>query len=285
MTHLRTGACRRPPSGGGLNLRSRALSTPVSVRLAMSVQFHGIAGAAIPAPVGRGWNRAQVDVCGSDGLCARRSAAFFPWPEAHTGFVLAARSPPQSHCAPTSLVIKRLGSAWSQADLGDAIDLSALAAIADMDSSGTNDLIVDILSTLQRTLGPTLERIACHRVARSAAGVRFEAHRIKSAATQLGAGLLADAASAILEGIPPETRAEAAAFRALTQKRAAEGLRPLWGMPSAVGCDSDAAGTVLVPPIPDDFARVLPLVDRMVREIVQVQTCLARLIPAAAVAA
>ena len=195
--------------------------------------------------------------------------------------VHASRSPVEQPSAPKPLVIKRLGSTWSQADLGDAIDLSALSTIADMDSSGTNDLVVDILTTLRRTLTQMLERLEHHRLAGSAAGVRFEAHRIKSSASQLGAFLLADAAEAVLNAIPPATKAEAAAFRALAQRRAlGEGVQ--WGLPSAVGVDVDVTCASPPPVFPAEapFEGLIPLVDRLVREIRRVQIRLGSLLTA-----
>jgi HPt (histidine-containing phosphotransfer) domain-containing protein len=98
-------------------------------------------------------------------------------------------------------VVQSLGFTWSQFDLGEAFDLDTLSVVAALDPSGVDGVLAEILLLFQGSLEPVLARLEHHRANGSAADIRFEAHRLKSAAAQLGALRLSSACSEILKRI------------------------------------------------------------------------------------
>ena len=98
--------------------------------------------------------------------------------------------------APDS-VIHRPGSSWSQFDLGSDFDVSTLGALAGLDPTGENGVIEEVLLLFQESLEPLLVTLEQLRAADSGSGIRFEAHKLSSAAGQIGAVRLARACTAI----------------------------------------------------------------------------------------
>lgn len=101
-------------------------------------------------------------------------------------------------------MIQSLGSTWSQHDLGEAFDVGTMSVLSELDPSGVNGIISEVLILFQASLDPVLERLEHCRSAGSAADIRFEAHRLKSAAAQLGALRLASACAEIMKNLSAE---------------------------------------------------------------------------------
>lgn len=165
------------------------------------------------------------------------------------------------------MTITRLGLSWSQADLGAAIDLKILSVLGEMGSSGTNGLVLDILVMLQKTLGPMLVRLKRHRDVGCAAGVRSEAHRIKSSASQLGDLRLAGAAGEILKRVPASTAKEMVEARAVIMKPEFSESLPVVG---------EGSGSHETPRPLDELA---PFADALIVEVVRLQGRLNVLLP------
>ena len=89
------------------------------------------------------------------------------------------------------------GSAWSQEDLGEEFDVARLSVIGELDPTGRDGVLKEVLDLLMSSLDPLLVRLEKHRSAGNSAGIRFEAHKLHSAAAQLGAMRLSRAAKAI----------------------------------------------------------------------------------------
>ena len=102
---------------------------------------------------------------------------------------------------PSDTVIHSLGSTWSQLDLGEAFDVDTLAMLSDLDPTGARGVVSEVLTLLDVSLEPMLERLERFRNAGAIADIRFEAHKMKSAAAQLGALRLAAACSDVLKRI------------------------------------------------------------------------------------
>jgi HPt (histidine-containing phosphotransfer) domain-containing protein len=96
-----------------------------------------------------------------------------------------------------STIAHGFGSTWSQAELGDAFDIQALSVIGDLDPTGVRGVVKEVLSLFQNSLEPLLAKLEQLRAADSAAGILFEAHKLKSAAGQIGAMRLSAACAAI----------------------------------------------------------------------------------------
>ena len=89
------------------------------------------------------------------------------------------------------------GSAWSQEDLGEEFDVARLSVIGELDPTGRDGVLKEVLDLLMSSLDPLLVRLEKHRAAGHPAGIRFEAHKLHSAAAQLGAMRLSRAAKAV----------------------------------------------------------------------------------------
>jgi HPt (histidine-containing phosphotransfer) domain-containing protein len=98
-----------------------------------------------------------------------------------------------------SAVTHRPGSTWSQIDLGETFDFEAISVIGDLDPSGADGLLEDVLSMFLDSLEPMLVAVERQRAAGSVAGIRFEAHKLKSSASQVGALRLSDACAEIMK--------------------------------------------------------------------------------------
>lgn len=98
---------------------------------------------------------------------------------------------------PPNKVIHSLGSTWSQSDLGEDLDLAPLSVIGELDPSGNEGTVNDILKMLLASLEPMLAKVEAHRVGNSPEGIKFEAHKLQSASGQIGAMRLSAACNAI----------------------------------------------------------------------------------------
>lgn len=79
-----------------------------------------------------------------------------------------------------------------------------MSVLSELDPSGVNGIISEVLVLFQASLDPVLERLEHCRSTGAAADIRFEAHRLKSAAAQLGALRLASACSEIMKNLSAE---------------------------------------------------------------------------------
>jgi HPt (histidine-containing phosphotransfer) domain-containing protein len=95
-------------------------------------------------------------------------------------------------------VFHRPGASWSQFDLGSDFDVSTLSVVAALDPSGANGVVADVLRMFGESLEPVLQRLERHRARADLAGIRFEAHKLYSAAGQLGALRLARSCSEVM---------------------------------------------------------------------------------------
>ncbi len=98
---------------------------------------------------------------------------------------------------PPDTVIHSLGSTWSQDDLGDDFELGPLSVIGELDPTGNDGAVNDILKMLLASLDPLLAKVEAHRANGSPEGIRFEAHKLQSASGQIGAMRLSGACAAI----------------------------------------------------------------------------------------
>jgi HPt (histidine-containing phosphotransfer) domain-containing protein len=94
-------------------------------------------------------------------------------------------------------VIHRPGSSWSQLDLGRAFDITTLSVIAELDPSGVNGVVEEVLAMFLDSLEPMLVKVERLRAAGAVSAIQFEAHKLRSAAGQIGALRLAEASAAI----------------------------------------------------------------------------------------
>ena len=85
------------------------------------------------------------------------------------------------------------GSAWSQFDLGTDFDAGTLSVIAELDPQGTQGVVRQVLAMFRESLEPTLQLFEQLRASHSIDGLRFQAHKLYSAAGQVGALRLAQA--------------------------------------------------------------------------------------------
>jgi HPt (histidine-containing phosphotransfer) domain-containing protein len=98
-----------------------------------------------------------------------------------------------------STLTHRPGSTWSQVELGEVFDFEALSVIGDLDPSGTDGFLEEVLSIFLDSLEPMLLAVERERDAGSAAGIRFEAHKLRSGASQVGAHRLVEACNEIMK--------------------------------------------------------------------------------------
>jgi HPt (histidine-containing phosphotransfer) domain-containing protein len=94
-------------------------------------------------------------------------------------------------------VIHRPGFAWSRFDLGVDLDVGALSIIAELDPTGANGVVEEVLAMFEESLDPLLSTLDAIRKERSASALRFEAHKLYSASAQVGALRVARACSAL----------------------------------------------------------------------------------------
>lgn len=91
-----------------------------------------------------------------------------------------------------------LHGAWSQFDLGKAFDVTTLSVIGELDPTGANGVVREVLAMFRDSLEPTLKSIEADlQNPEGAKRLHFAAHQLKSAAGQLGALRLAAASEAV----------------------------------------------------------------------------------------
>ena len=99
---------------------------------------------------------------------------------------------------PQITVQHSLLGAWSQAELGDAFDVSTLSVIGELDPTGANGVVREVLAMFLDSLDPVLESIESDiRSSTGSRRLRFGVHKLKSASGQMGALRLAAACEAV----------------------------------------------------------------------------------------
>lgn len=119
------------------------------------------------------------------------------------------KSPPD-----VDAVVYRPGFAWSQFDLGVDLDAGALSVIAELDPTGANGVVADVLAMFQESLEPLLSQLDRVRADKSPNGLRFEAHKLYSASAQVGALRVSRACAALTRHFHSEPWTDDKAFDA-----------------------------------------------------------------------
>jgi HPt (histidine-containing phosphotransfer) domain-containing protein len=86
-----------------------------------------------------------------------------------------------------------LGSAWHRSELGSALEIGPVSVIGELDPTGANGVLLEVLCLFAKSLDPLLALLDEHRARGSSVGIKFEAHKLGSAAAQTGALRLAAA--------------------------------------------------------------------------------------------
>lgn len=146
--------------------------------------FREPCGPDVAEPVAGGRKRVQFGGC-SSGRCPRLRA------------MSASKSPPTFRGS-LNTVRHSLDGAWSQAELGEAFDVTTLSVIGELDPTGANGVVREVLAMFRDSLEPTLESIEVDlRHPGGPQRLLFAAHKLKSAAGQIGALRLAAACEAV----------------------------------------------------------------------------------------
>ena len=90
-------------------------------------------------------------------------------------------------------------SVWHQSELGSALEVGPLSVIGELDPTGANGVLVEVLCFFAKSLDPLLALLDEHRSHGSAVGIKFEAGKLSSAAQRMGASRLAEACDAITQ--------------------------------------------------------------------------------------
>ena len=90
-----------------------------------------------------------------------------------------------------------LDSAWDQSQLGSALQVGPLSVVGELDPTGINGVLLEVLSLFASSLDPLLALLEEHRARGSAVGIKFESRRLSSAAAHMGALRLAAACNDI----------------------------------------------------------------------------------------
>ncbi len=88
-------------------------------------------------------------------------------------------------------------SVWHQSELGSAFEIGALSVIGELDPTGERGVLKEVLWMFRESLDPFLALLERHRAHGSSSGIKFEAHKLSSAAAQVGALRLAAACRGI----------------------------------------------------------------------------------------
>ena len=88
-------------------------------------------------------------------------------------------------------------SVWHQSELGSALEVGPLSVIGELDPTGANGVLLEVLSLFVKSLDPLLALLDQHRAEGSAVGIKFEAGKLTSAAQRMGALKLAAACQEI----------------------------------------------------------------------------------------
>jgi len=106
---------------------------------------------------------------------------------------------PPTNFHPSAVTVRHsLGGAWDQAELGEALDVSTLSVIGDLDPTGVNGVVREVLAMFLDSLDPALESLErCASDPGCSKRLQFGAHQLRSAAGQIGALRLAAACTAV----------------------------------------------------------------------------------------
>ena len=80
---------------------------------------------------------------------------------------------------------------FSQEELGDVFALGPISVISELDPTGENGVVKEVLELFGSSLDPLLALVESHLRNGSSCGIKFEAHKLQSAAAQMGAMKLA----------------------------------------------------------------------------------------------
>ena len=89
------------------------------------------------------------------------------------------------------------GATWTQDDLGDDLAVGPLSVIGELDPTGAQGTLKEVLAMFMESLDPMLTDVEHHRAHGYATGIRFQAHKLQSASAQIGATRLAASTRAI----------------------------------------------------------------------------------------
>jgi HPt (histidine-containing phosphotransfer) domain-containing protein len=122
-----------------------------------------------------------------------------------------------------------LDGAWTQVDLGKAFDVSTLSVIGELDPTGADGVVREVLALFRDSLEPTLAAIeASTRSPERSRQLIFAAHKLKGASGQIGALRLAAACEAIEKHLATRLTLSAdmdGVLRALVDTQIAEIIR------------------------------------------------------------
>jgi len=111
---------------------------------------------------------------------------------------MADKLPPANSRHSAVTVRHSLDGTWGQAELGEALDVSTLSIIGDLDPTGVNGVVREVLAMFLDSLEPALESLErCARDPRCSKRLQLGAHQLRGAAGQIGALRLASACVAV----------------------------------------------------------------------------------------
>jgi HPt (histidine-containing phosphotransfer) domain-containing protein len=142
---------------------------------------------------------------------------------------MADKSPPTHSRHPAVAVRHSLSGTWDQAELGEALDVSTLSVIGDLDPTGVNGVVREVLAMFLDSLEPALTSLErCASDPNCSKRLQFGAHQLRSAAGQIGALRLAAACVAVdsyLNSHPGRTPLVDVDLRHLVEREMAEIIR------------------------------------------------------------
>jgi HPt (histidine-containing phosphotransfer) domain-containing protein len=142
---------------------------------------------------------------------------------------MADKKTPTTFREASTTVRHSLDGAWGQAELGKAFDVTTLSVIGELDPTGANGVVREVLAMFRDSLEPTLSSIETALGHPEAAKrLLFAAHQLKGASAQIGALRLAAACVAIEKHLASRLAHSAepdGELRALVDKQIAEIIR------------------------------------------------------------
>ena len=142
---------------------------------------------------------------------------------------MADKKPPTTFHEPSTTVRHSLEGAWSQAELGAAFDVTTLSVIGELDPTGANGVVREVLAMFRDSLEPTLASIeAALGDPEGTKRILFAAHQLKGASAQIGALRLAAACDAVekhLVARPTRSADLEGVIRTLIDRQIAEIIR------------------------------------------------------------
>lgn len=142
---------------------------------------------------------------------------------------MAFKKSPTTFGEASTTVRHSLEGAWSQAELGAAFDVTTLSVIGELDPTGANGVVREVLAMFRDSLEPTLASIeASLGEPEGATRILFAAHQLKGASAQIGALRLAAACEAVekhLAARPARPADLEGAIRTLIDRQIAEIIR------------------------------------------------------------